>query len=342
MTRWLAFTIGSLGFDRSASNVPAPIPLLKFMTVNDSSRTTVSTVGIWSALGAYICWGLFPIYWKFLSATPAPILLCHRVVWSCVVLLMVLGLTRQLHDLRRALTQRKLLAIYALAALLIASNWLTFVWAVNNKYIVETSLGYFINPLLNVVVGFLFFSERLRKLQWIALAIASSGVAYLTWSYGTVPWIALSLATTFGLYGVVKKLAPLNAILGLSLETLILLVPAVIYLAIASKIYQQPIGSTTISGWALLAGTGVVTTIPLVLFAAAAQRIPLVLVGLFQYIAPSLQFTLGVLVYQEAFTRERQIGFSIVWGALLLFAVENFYNQSRRRRANRAASENNA
>jgi chloramphenicol-sensitive protein RarD len=306
----------------------------------DPARPTVSTIGIWSALGAYICWGLFPIYWKFLSATPAPILLCHRVVWSCVVLLLVLGLTGQLNDLWRSLRQRKLLAVYALAAVLIASNWLTFVWAVNNKYIVETSLGYFINPLLNVVVGYLFFSERLRKMQWIALVIATSGVVFLTWSYGTVPWIALILASTFGLYGVVKKLAPLNAILGLSLETLILLIPAVIYLSVAANVYQQAIGGQTITGWALLAGTGVVTTIPLVLFATAAQRIPLVLVGLFQYIAPSLQFSIGVLVYNEAFTRDRQIGFSIVWFALILFAIENFYYQSTVRRANKAQADN--
>lgn len=309
------------------------------MAANDSSRTSVSTVGIWSALGAYVCWGLFPIYWKFLSDMEAPVLLCHRVVWSCVVLVTVLALTGQLTELWRFLRQPKMLGVYALAAVLIAANWLTFVWAVNHKYIVETSLGYFINPLLNVVVGFLFFSERLRKMQWIALVIATCGVSYLTWSYGTVPWIALILASTFGLYGVVKKLAPLNAILGLSLETLILLIPAVIYLCVAANVYEQPIGSKSTAGWMLLAGTGVVTTIPLVLFAAAAQRIPLVLVGLFQYIAPSLQFLIGVLVYNEPFTPERQIGFSIVWIALFLFAVENFYYQSKKRQANRNSAE---
>lgn len=309
------------------------------MAANDSSRTSVSTVGIWSALGAYVCWGLFPIYWKFLSDMEAPVLLCHRVVWSCVVLVTVLALTGQLTELWRFLRQPKMLGVYALAAVLIAANWLTFVWAVNHKYIVETSLGYFINPLLNVVVGFLFFSERLRKMQWIALVIATCGVSYLTWSYGTVPWIALILASTFGLYGVVKKLAPLNAILGLSLETLILLIPAVIYLCVAANVYEQPIGSKSMAGWMLLAGTGVVTTIPLVLFAAAAQRIPLVLVGLFQYIAPSLQFLIGVLVYNEPFTPERQIGFSIVWIALFLFAVENFYYQSKKRQANRNSAE---
>lgn len=290
-------------------------------------------------MGAYVCWGLFPIYWKFLSDMEAPVLLCHRVVWSCVVLVTVLALTGQLTELWRFLRQPKMLGVYALAAVLIAANWLTFVWAVNHKYIVETSLGYFINPLLNVVVGFLFFSERLRKMQWIALVIATCGVSYLTWSYGTVPWIALILASTFGLYGVVKKLAPLNAILGLSLETLILLIPAVIYLCVAANVYEQPIGSKSMAGWMLLAGTGVVTTIPLVLFAAAAQRIPLVLVGLFQYIAPSLQFLIGVLVYNEPFTPERQIGFSIVWIALFLFAVENFYYQSKKRQANRNSAE---
>jgi chloramphenicol-sensitive protein RarD len=309
------------------------------MTANDSSRTSVSTVGVWSALGAYVCWGLFPIYWKFLSDMEAPVLLCHRVVWSCVVLVTVLSLTGQLNELGRSLRQPKMLGLYSLAAVLIAANWLTFVWAVNHKYIVETSLGYFINPLLNVVVGFLFFSERLRKMQWVALVIATCGVSYLTWSYGTVPWIALILASSFGLYGVVKKLAPLNAILGLSLETLILLIPAVIYLCVAANVYQQPIGSKSVGGWMLLAGTGVVTTIPLVLFAAAAQRIPLVLVGLFQYIAPSLQFLIGVLVYNEPFTPERQIGFSVVWIALFLFAVENFYYQSKKRQANKVQTD---
>jgi chloramphenicol-sensitive protein RarD len=327
-------TIGSWEFDHLVSSATEQFTLHKFMIANDSSRTSGSTLGIWSALGAYVCWGLFPIYWKFLAATPAPILLCHRVVWSCVVLLLVLAATRQLNDLRRALLQPKMLGVYALAAVLIAANWLTFVWAVNHKYIVETSLGYFINPLLNVVVGYLFFSERMRKLQWVALTLAASGVAYLTWSYGTVPWIALILASTFGLYGVVKKLAPLNALLGLSLETLILLLPAAIYLGIAANVYQQPIGSSTVNGWTLLAGTGVVTTIPLVLFAAAAQRIPLVLVGLFQYIAPSLQFLIGVLVYQEPFTAERQLGFSVVWIALFLFAAENLNYQRAKRKLN--------
>lgn len=303
------------------------------MTQSERAHERLSTAGIWSALGAYICWGLFPIYWKFLDTTPAPILLCHRVLWSCAVLVLILGLTGQLGALWNSLRTPRLLALYSLAAVLIASNWLTFVWAVNNKFIVETSLGYFINPLLNVVFGFCLFGERLRKLQWPALALATLGVAYLASLYGTIPWIALILAITFGMYGVVKKIAPLNAILGLSLETIILLVPAVTFLCWTANVQGQDVGGDSWIEWMLLAGTGVITTIPLILFAAAAQRIPLVLVGLFQYIAPSLQFTLGVLVYEEPFSNQRAIGFSMVWVALLMFAVENFYYQSRRSKA---------
>lgn len=299
------------------------------MSQPSSPRSPLLPTGVWSALGAYVAWGLFPIYWKFLKTIPAPVLLCHRIFWSCVVLLIVLGLTGKLKDLRESMGQPRILGIYTVAALLIAVNWLTFVWAVNAGYIVETSLGYFINPLLNVLFGCWIFGERLRTLQWPALLLAALGVGYLTILYGTVPWIALILAVSFGLYGVVKKVAPLGAIHGLALETIILLIPSICYLAWSTVQDPKLITANSTPTWILLVGTGLVTTIPLVLFAAAAQRIPLVLVGLFQYIAPSLQFTLGVLVYQEPFDKTRWIGFMMVWVALLLFAIENFFHQSR-------------
>ncbi len=279
--------------------------------------------GILSGLGAYLLWGLFPVYWKLLQHVPALQLLGHRIGWSFLLLVGILLVTRQWNDFYAHLN-RKMIRIYSFAAVLIAINWLIYVWAVNAGHIVETSLGYFINPLLSVFLGVMVLRERLRPAQWAPIGLAALGVTYLTLRHGRLPWIALALAFSFALYGLVKKLAPLGSLYGLTLETGLLFLPALGYL-IASEMRGQ--GVFLHSGWEsdlLMFGAGVVTTVPLLLFASAARAIPLTVIGLLQYIAPTLQFLLGVLVYHEPLDQTRLIGFSLVWLALIIFWMENY------------------
>jgi chloramphenicol-sensitive protein RarD len=282
--------------------------------------------GLLFALGAYLTWGLFPIYWKLLQNVPALQLLGHRIVWSFALLLIILSVSGGIKDLRQKLFDLKTLRIYAIAAVLIGINWLTYVWAVNAGFIVETSLGYFINPLISVVLGMIFFKERLRPLQWIPVVLAASGVAYLTLSYGRLPWIALTLAFSFGFYGLVKKLAPLSSIYGLTFETGILFLPAVIYLFVSEISGAGAFAHTGISSTLLMVGAGLVTTIPLLMFAGAARRIPLTMIGLMQYFAPTIQFLIGIFIYREPFSFQQLSGFGLVWAGLIVFAAESLYH----------------
>lgn len=281
--------------------------------------------GLLYAFGAYLTWGLFPIYWKWLHAVPVLQLLGHRVAWSFIMLAIILFATRKWSDLRALAADRKVIRTYAIAALLIGINWLTYVWAVNAGYIIETSLGYFINPLLSVLMGVLFLRERLRPLQWLPVILAAIGVIYLTISYGRLPWIALTLAFSFGTYGLVKKVAPLSSLYGLTLETGILFIPALLYLVYSEFAGQGAFLHTGGLTDLLLIGAGTVTTIPLLMFASAARRIPLSMIGIMQYVAPTLQFLLGVLVYKEPFTATLAIGFGIVWAGLVIFWVEGWF-----------------
>ncbi len=275
--------------------------------------------GIFYALGAYVIWGLFPVYWKWLEKVPATQLIGHRIVWSFLLLVGVLFLTRQCDQFRAIFSNGKTLRIYAAAAVLLGANWLTYVWAVTSGHIIESSLGYFINPLLSVSLGVIFLHERLRRWQWLAVGLATVGVGYLTLAYGRLPWIALTLALTFGIYGLVTKTAPLGALFGLSLEMGILFLPALAYLLAANAAGSGEFLHTSAVGDLLLAGSGIVTAVPLLMFGAAAQRIPLSLVGVMQYVAPTLQFLLGLLVYREAFPHAQFVGYGIVWVALLIF-----------------------
>lgn len=279
--------------------------------------------GILFGIGAYALWGFFPVYWKLLKHVPAPQLLGHRIGWSFLLLLAVILITRQWADFRSRLNRRTFF-IYSIAAILIGINWLTYVWAVNEGYIVETSLGYFINPLLSVLMGVIILREKLRPAQWIPIGLAAAGVTYLTIIYGRLPWIALTLAFSFGFYGLVKKVAPLSSLYGLTFETGILFLPALVYLIFSEVNRTGAFMHTGLISDLLLIGAGVVTTIPLLMFASAARQIPLTVVGLLQYIAPTLQFSLGVLVYHEPFDQTRLIGFGIVWIALIIFWVENY------------------
>ena len=288
------------------------------------------TKGVWCAVGAYLAWGLFPMYWKALHQVPAFELICHRVLWSCVTLYVLLALRGRWSGLTAAVRKPRVVATYLAASLLIGINWLVFIWAVNSGYVIETSLGYFINPLLSVLLGVLIFRERLRTGQWAAVILATAAVIYLTLVYGSVPRIALALAFSFGLYGMVKKVAPLESTHGLTLETSLLVLPAFCYLAWrahtgeAAFLHMGPISI------ALLLGTGVVTTLPLLLFSIAAQRIPLAQIGVLQYIAPTLQFLLGALMYHEKFTPAQFTGFVLVWISLALFGVEGVVEYRKR------------
>jgi chloramphenicol-sensitive protein RarD len=286
--------------------------------------------GIWYALGAYSAWGLFPIYWKLLQHVPPLELLGHRVGWSFLLLIGMVLATRRWGDFRRAALNGRVLRIYLAAGLLIGVNWLIYVWAVLAGYIVETSLGYFINPLLSVVLGVVFLGERLRRVQWLAVGLAACGVLYLTLAYGRLPWIALTLAVSFGIYGLLKKTAPLGALYGLTVETGVLFLPALGYLVFTEFSGQGAFLSTGPLADLLMVGAGLVTTLPLLMFAAAARRIPLSLIGVLQYIAPTLQFLIGVLVYQEPFGAAQLLGFGAVWLALAVFAFEGIlFRQAR-------------
>ena len=292
--------------------------------------------GIWYALGAYVLWGLFPIYWKWLQHVPAIQLIGHRIIWSFVLLMVMIFATRQWTKFRSTLT-RRVLGVYLIAGLLLSVNWLVYVWGVNNGFVVETSLGYFINPLLSVLLGLIFLKERLRPAQWFPIGLAAFGVIYLTRAYGSLPWIAISLAFTFGFYGLVKKLSPLGSLYGLTLETGLVFLPAMAYLLYSESTGQGAFSHTGIASDLLMIGGGVVTTVPLLMFASAARRIPLTMVGIMQYIAPTLQFLLGVFVYHEAFTTTKLIGFSMVWVALIVFWVEGVYARRARNKVSGAA-----
>ena len=279
--------------------------------------------GILNGIAAYALWGFFPIYWKLLHEVPALQLIGHRIVWSFLLLLGVIVITKQWHEFRSKLDWR-IFGIYLIAALLVSVNWLTYVWAVNAGFIVETSLGYFINPLLSVLMGVIFLRERLRFTQWIPVLLAALGVIYLTFVYGRLPWIALVLAFTFGFYGLVKKLAPLGSLYGLTLETGILLLPALVYLGILQANNTAVFMHSSLTLDLLMISGGLVTTVPLLMFASAAKQIPLSMIGVLQYLAPSIQFLIGIFVYKEAFDNSRLIGFGLVWLALIIFWAENY------------------
>ena len=286
--------------------------------------------GLWYGVGAYSIWGLFPIYWKLIEFVPATQIIAHRIVWSFLLLILVRAtVTARRQRVEPLLASGRTVGLYTAAAMLIAVNWFVYVWAVNHGFILETSLGYFITPLVNVLLGVVILRERLRTLQWVAIALAATGVGYLALVYGDVPWMAIVLALSFGTYGLVKKKAPLSSVAGLTLETGLLVVPALAYLAVAETgdagAFLQAGGSTQ----ALIAAAGPVTTLPLVLFAAAVQRIPLSVIGILQFIAPTIQFVLGVVVFKEPFNHQQFVAFAFVWSAVVVFVTEGILKMPR-------------
>ena len=278
--------------------------------------------GILSAALAFLCWGLFPIYFHALGDVPPVQILAHRVLWSLGFLLVVLAVRRQWKWLA-LVRQPRVFWSFAASALLLSANWLVYIWAVKNGHVIEASLGYFINPLVNIMFGYLLLKERMRPAQWGAIAIAALGVGWLTWQSGSVPWIALVLAATFGAYGLLRKTAALGALEGLSFETMVLFPFAAAYVGWLSvtgdnAFVNAPLDATRI----LLVLAGPITAIPLLLFATGARKIPLSILGLLQYLSPTIQFLLGVWLFHEAFSSERLVGFLMIWAALALFAGE--------------------
>lgn len=281
--------------------------------------------GMLYAIAAYGMWGLFPLYWKTLQHVPALEILSHRMAWSLLFVLALLVVRRRWDWLKTAVHTPRTILLFFASAVLLSANWFVYIWGVNAGHIVETSLGYFINPLVSVLMGVFFLKETLRRAQWGAIGLAAAGVIYLTVQYGALPWISLTLATSFALYGLIRKTAPLGSLEGLSLETALMFFPALGYLLYLEWTGTAAFGHVDTLTTVLLGFAGVATAVPLLLFASGARRIKLATIGILQYIAPTLQFLIGVLVYHEPFTLDRLIGFSIIWLALLLYSGENIW-----------------
>lgn len=284
----------------------------------------MQTGTVYAAL-AFVWWGLFPLYFRVVTSVAPIEVLAHRIVWCALFLGLVLTWRRQWAWLAKVLRAPRVLGAFAASALLIAVNWLTYIWSVHNDHVVDASLGYFITPLVNVLLGTTLLHERLRRAQWLALALAGLGVAWLTVQAGHPPWIALVLAISFGGYGLLRKVAVLGALEGLTLETLLL---APLALAVLAFEWQRGTGSFPAPDWATnlwLVGLGPVTAIPLLLFAAGARRLSMTTLGLLQYIGPTIQFVLALWVFHEPFAWSRLAGFGCIWLALAVYSAEGWH-----------------
>ncbi|MFP5219509.1 MAG: EamA family transporter RarD [Actinomycetes bacterium] len=279
--------------------------------------------------GAYLLWGLFPLYWPLLRPSSAVEVLAHRILWSLAVVALLLAVLRRTGAAVAALRDPHKAWRLVLAAVVIAVNWGTYIYGVSSDQVVETSLGYFVNPIVTVLMGVLVLRETLRPGQWVALGLAAAAVVVLTVENGSPPWIALVLAFSFGTYGLLKKTARVGAVEGLGVETFVLLVPAAAYVAWLGATGGSTFGEEGAGHAALIALSGVITAIPLLLFGAAASRVPLTTLGILQYLAPTLQFLIGVLLYDEPMPTVKLVGFVLVWIALALFTSEA-YRHSRR------------
>jgi chloramphenicol-sensitive protein RarD len=284
-------------------------------------------LGVLYAALAYTAWGLLPIFFKQLSSVSAFEVVAHRTVWSLLFLLGVLAVRRNWAWLGQALRSPRVLGAFALSALLLSINWCTYVWAVQNAHVLDASLGYFILPLVSVALGYSFLNERPRPGQWLAVGVAATGVLWLTVQAGHLPWVALVLAGTFGVYGLLRKMGALGALEGLTLETMVMAPVAAACLAYwawqghGAVVEAEP--RTLV--WLLLAGP--LTAVPLLLFAAGARRVTLATMGVLQYISPTLQLLVGVWLYGEAFEGPRVLGFGLIWGALVVYSLEGWWNR---------------
>ncbi|MEI5676073.1 MULTISPECIES: EamA family transporter RarD [unclassified Nocardioides] len=294
--------------------------------------------GLTLGVAAYVMWGAFPLYFPLLEPAGALEILAHRIVWSALTMGLLVVVLRRTSQVRALLRDRRTLLLLGGAAATITVNWATYIWGVTNDRVVEASLGYFINPLVTVLMGVLLLGERLRPLQWAAMGVATSAVAVLTWDYGGPPWVALVLALSFGTYGLAKKTANVGAVESLTVETA-LIAP----LAASYVVFLVATGRSEFTGHGaghslLLMSAGLVTAVPLICFGAAATRVPMVTLGLLQYLAPVLQFALGVLWFHEDMPPGRWAGFLLVWVALVIFTVEAVNHRRRQLRLTVAAA----
>ncbi|AGQ29020.1 MULTISPECIES: EamA family transporter RarD [Serratia] len=287
--------------------------------------------GIFFALAAYFIWGIAPAYFKLIQQVPADEILTHRVIWSFFFMLALITLGRNWSQVRAACHNRKRLFLLAVTAVLIGGNWLLFIWAVNNHHMLEASLGYFINPLVNVLLGMLFLGERFRRMQWIAVVLAFAGVLIQLWQFGSLPIIGLGLAFSFAFYGLLRKKIAIDAQTGMLIETLWLLPVAAAYLFLFA---DSPTSHLSANPWSLnllLVAAGIVTTVPLLFFTAAATRLRLSTLGFFQYLGPTLMFLLAVTFYGETVGQDKLVTFGFIWAALLLFILDALYTQRKLR-----------
>ncbi len=286
-------------------------------------------IGGLCALGAFGTWGVLPVYFKYMQDVPPLEILAHRIVWSTLIVGLMLRLFGRWSEIIVILENRRLMMWLCLSSILLSCNWILFIWAVTNGFILEGSLGYYINPLVNVLLGVVLLGERLSRAQWIAVALSFAGVLALAVGLGAFPWIAVTLALLFGFYGYVRKTAPVGAATGLFVETLVVLVPAVCYLLVITWQGTGAMGTVSVGYDFLLFFAGIVTAAPLIMFTAAARRLRYATVGFFQYLAPTLQFFLAVLVYDEAFTEAHKIAFALIWIALAVYSADTFLGRRR-------------
>ena len=299
-----------------------------------------NATGIIYTAGAYLLWGILPIYWKFINEVPALEILAHRVIWSFIfVLIIVVLLKRKIlkNFFQVQMSQKKTWLGLFLASLFISINWFTYIYAVNTNHIVEASLGYYINPLIAVLLGVFVLREKVNVLQAISFVIAGIGVIYMTVSVGKLPWISLVLALSFGFYGLSKKLIKVDSILGLLLETLFVLPFALLFLAYLGVNDQHSFSTGSIKNDLFLLGSGIATALPLLWFGIGAQKIPLYMVGFLQYISPTISLILGVLMYGESFTKDHVVTFACIWIAIALFTISNIRQGIKKRKLSRVA-----
>ncbi|PAV31452.1 protein RarD [Virgibacillus profundi] len=292
-------------------------------------------LGILYTATAYILWGFLPIYWKLVDRVPAGEILAHRIVWSFIFMLLIVSILRKwspfIQECKVILKDRNKLIGISAASILISINWLTFIWAVNSDHVIQASLGYYINPLVSILLGIIVLKEKLTRRQVISFILAAAGVFYLTFSFGVFPWISILLALSFGFYGLLKKMVDISAMFGLTIETMIVTPIAAIYLFTLPEsvfTFDTAMSSTNL----LLIGAGVVTAVPLLLFASGAKQIPLAMVGFLQYFAPTLMLILGVFLYNETFTMAHFIAFAFIWTALIIYMGSAYKRPMRPRK----------
>lgn len=282
-----------------------------------------SFVGVIYGASAFIIWGLSPIYWKAMGSVPPLEIVLHRVIWSFFFLMLLIAFRKRWTEALAVFKNLRILTTLILTSILVSINWLVYIWAVNSDYLLQASLGYYINPLVNVLLGTLFLRERLRPFQLLAVILAGSGVGYLTIFYGQFPWISLILAFSFGFYGLIRKITPAGALVGLTIETLLLTFPSVVYLVYLDRLGTGTFLNTGIGIDFLLAGTSVITALPLLFFNLGARLIRLTTLGFLQYIAPSCMFLMAVFLFGEPFARTQLISFILIWTALGIYSTDS-------------------